>query len=376
MSKSPHSRDEASHGRDRGAGRSSRATSRRQTSQSSSSTARARANHGSSQRRSPRDEVLQGSPSTTQARGSDGGYHAEASEVVSRSQSFMPSVSMSMLCSEFTPRVAPTTDTSMRDREHCGSCGEYREAPMLPEWWKGEHFTDHPECLAAYQAGTCQLERTDAQIEEANGSDAAFRGQINWVPPINTENPVQDCAPQTMSTSVWSQGASQPSTQPNNPSTFYNQSAGYADPTGQTGNTGYAPSSYVAQTAPHYSDNTGYIAPSYMLSPPVPSYPSNAASTSYAAPPGRIRTGLSPPGQAPATDYPPPPTHHISYNIPYSTQPQATHQPAPNNPPQGEQYASATSGLQQGSSHRGSSGHGHSHSQGRGSSRRDNRPKK
>lgn len=346
MSKSPHSKDEASHGRVRGAGRSSRATSRRETSQSSSSTTRASANHGSSQRRSPRGEVPRGSPSTTQARGNGGGYHAEAPESVSQCQPFTPSESMarmSMLCSEFTPRVAPTIDTSMRDREHCGNCGEYREAPMTSEWWKSVHFEDNPECLAAYQTGTCQQERTEAQIEAEDYADAAFRGQIKWAPPTNTKNPAQDCAPQTISTSAWSQGAAQPSTQPqtvnpaysnlqsNNPPSVYSQSAGYA------ASTGYGSSSYAPQPAPHYSGNTGYIAPSYMHPPPVPSYPSNAASTIYTALPGRIPTGLSPPGQAPATGYPPPPTHYTSSNISYNTQQQTTHQPATSNPPQGEQ---------------------------------------
>ncbi|TGO36948.1 hypothetical protein BHYA_0110g00130 [Botrytis hyacinthi] len=351
---------------------------------------------GRSSRGNPRREAPQGSPYTIQARSSGGGHHSEASESVSRSEPFMPSVSMasmSMLCSEFTPGVAPTTDTSMRDREHCGNCGEYREAPILPQWWKSEHFTDHPECLEAYQSGTCQLERTDAQIETENGADVAFRGPIKWVPPTNTKKPAQDCAPQTISTSAWSQGASQPSTQlrivnpaysnlqSNNPSIVYNQSAGYATPIGQTGNTGYAPSSYARQPAPHYSSNIGYIAPSYIIPPPVPSYPSNAASTSYTAPPERIPTGFSPPGQAPATGYPPPPAHYTSSNISYNTQQQTTHQPATNNPPQGEQYASATSGPQQGSSHRvsshrHSSGHSHSHGHGHGNSGRAKYSKK
>ncbi|TGO26525.1 hypothetical protein BPAE_0058g00270 [Botrytis paeoniae] len=336
MSKRHHPKEEARH-RDsdeaprshgRGAGRPSRVTSRREALLAVESIA--------------------------------GEYRAEASGRVSQLQSFGPSASMasmSMLCSEFTPTVAPTTDTSvsaapiadpdpsMRDREHCGNCGESREEPFLIEWWKREHFVENPKCLAAYRNGTCQMERTDAQIEAEDAADEAFRRQFIWVGPKNTKSPVQTHAPQTPNTSAWSRGASQSSTQPqtanhtysnlqsNNPSTFYN---------------------------------------SYMLASPIPSYHSNTASVSYIAPPGRILTGLSPPGYTPATGYPLSPAHYTSSNILYNTQQQATYQPATNSPHQGEQYAPATSSAQQGSSHYGSSGNGHGH----GSSSRDKHSKK
>ncbi|TGO56606.1 hypothetical protein BOTNAR_0219g00140 [Botryotinia narcissicola] len=401
-------RDEAPRSHSRGVGSSSGLTSRRETSQNSSSTTQARASDRASQRRAPQGEASRNSEFATQPYGGGGEDRAETSEWVSPSQPFGPTASMasmSILSSGFTPTVTPTTNASLptvlvstgppprpeglRDKEHCGSCDAIGETGDVPlEWWKVEHLRNNKACRMAYRLGTCNWERSDVEIEAQKVADQAFRETVTSGGPKDPRGPTQTNAPQTTSTSVWSQGASQPPTQrqivnpaysnlqSNNPSTFYNQSAGYAAPTGQTSNTGYAASSYAPQPAPHYSSNTGYIAPSYMLPPPVPSYPSNAASTSYNPPPGRIRTGLSPPGQAPATGYPPPPAHHISYNIPYNTQPQATHQPALNDPPQGEQYASATSGLQQGSSHRGSSGHSHNHSQSRGSSRRDNRPKK
>ncbi|KAF7890933.1 uncharacterized protein EAF01_010742 [Botrytis porri] len=355
-------RDEASRGRDRGAGRTSRGTSRREPSQSSSSTTQARSGDGRSQRRSTR---------------------REASGSVSRFQSFGPAAgmaSMSMLCSEFTPPVAPILDSelAMRDREYCGICGEYREAPSLEEWWKRIHFEDSPDCLTAYREGKCPVERSDDQIKAEDAEGEAFREKINWVGPENTENPAQPHAPQTTDTSAWSQGASQPSAQPqianptysdpqrNNLSTVYSPSAGYAAPTVQTGNTGYVPSSYASQPAPHYSGNTCYIPPGSMLPPPLPSHRSNTAYTSYTAPTRRIPTGLSPPGCTPATGYPLPPVHYTSSDIPYDTHQLAPYHPSINDPYPSEQYASTTSSARQvigqhGSSHHGSSGHSHSH---------------
>ncbi|TEY62572.1 hypothetical protein BOTCAL_0160g00010 [Botryotinia calthae] len=227
----------------------------------------------SSHRASPR-EASQSSAFATQTYGDVGEHHAETLESVSQSHPFGPTASianMNLLCSEFTPRAAPATNTSlptvpasnapvlhpesMRDKEHCGSCGDVLNASIGIEWWKIEHLRENEECRKAYRLGTY------------------------------TKKPIQNHAPQMTSTSAWSQGASQPLTQPqaanagffnpqsNNLSTVYDPSAGYAAPIGHTANTFYAPSSYRL--------------------PPVPNYSNSTTSANYTAPPGRIPTGFN-----------------------------------------------------------------------------------
>ncbi|KAF7950434.1 hypothetical protein EAE96_007719 [Botrytis aclada] len=395
MSKRQHSKDEESHrGRDEAPsgrrGEFHHRGSRRGAPQSSSSTTQARGSDERTQRRSPREGASQSSAYATQPLGSGQEHRAETSESVFPSQPFGPIASMAsmrILSSGFTPTVAPARNTSLptvlvstvppprpdslRDKEHCGACdaiGDVTETSM--EWWKIEHLKNKKECRMAYRLGTCLFERTDLEIEARDVADKAFRATFTSGGPKDTRGPAQTHAPQMTGISAWSQGASQPSTQPqianpaysnfqsNNPSTIYNPSAGYSAPAGQTTYTGYVPSSYASQPAPYYSGNTGYIAPGSMLPPPIPHRPSNAAPTSYTAPPGPIPIGLNPSGYTTAARYAPPPARYTSSNIPEDTQQQASYQPAASNPRQCEQYAPTTSSAQQDSSHRGSSRHG------------------